>query len=138
MSFAKTTVRLVGQPLQVNPEIGFGWVLVGEDRIVEEIPMLEAFRVKLDDVLFEATEARAVLSAINLEIAHCQFSWACFIPRTTSKINLQRQSVGCNVFFSAAKPYLSSNATYPDPDQIRSESKIHIRGYARISLLKVK
>jgi hypothetical protein len=136
MPFTKYATRVIGRRLSVAPEAGYGWALIGEVKILEELQVPGAFQAELIDVLFDGPEARALICKVSCEISGRLFNWGAFIPRTTLNVDLRRRSVGCNILLATTKPYISRANKFPDPDHVRTRSSSHVRGFGRISMLE--
>ncbi|MEI7733775.1 MAG: hypothetical protein WCO56_29690 [Verrucomicrobiota bacterium] len=135
MPFSLNIESLIGKPLNIVPNLGFGgWRLTFGDEIIEEITTPQPFQAQISDLLYINHQIVAVLATIDLTIEKRRFLWGYFGCRTDSLIDLRERSVGCNILLSDTKPYLSDTVAYPDPQNTRTPSRIELRGQGRVSL----
>ena len=137
MPFSPNLTAITGHVLSVRPERGYGWAVVEAARIVEELAVPAPFDCEIRELLFDSAEARALVCSLGLRLGERLFLWAAFIPRTDLIIDLRERTVGCNILLSDQKPYVDSEADYPDPRHVWTSSKTHVRGFGRVSLLGI-
>lgn len=134
MPFAKNTTQLTSRQILIKPEYGYGWLLVGKTPEPTEIEMPEPFKGVISNVLFDSEVAHAVTAQCETEISGHTFCWVGLIPRTDTLIDLSGTGVFCSLVLSPVAPVLARQDLHPELKYLRAESKISVRGSARLIL----
>lgn len=135
MPFTSDTVLLVGHAVSIRPEHGFGWAVVDNGAILQELAAPNAFEAEIADILLDSTEVRAIACKLKVVLSERSFVWGALVPRTTLMIDLRVRSVGCNILLSDQKPYVDEGTKFPDPNHVWTSSTVHVRGFGRVSLV---
>src|SRR5688572_18713207 len=132
MPFANSTAQLIKRTIVVDPEYGFGWAVVENNSILENLATPNQLRAQVAEVVVDSG-VQALVCTLAVRFSKREFKWAAFIPRTTLVIDLCDRSVGCNILFSQEKPIASQGKAPSDPDYIWSNSTTHVRGFGRVA-----
>jgi hypothetical protein len=135
MPFAESTTQLTSRRILIEPEYGYGWLLVGTTPKPIEIGMSEPFKAVVSNVLFDSGVAHAITAQCQIEISGQAFSWIGLMPRTDSIMDLAATEVYCSLILSSPAPHLIRLDTHPDLTRLATEAKIFVHGSAKLILL---
>lgn len=136
MPFSTNAIGLVNRQIVIEPEYGYGWLLVGTAQEPIQIPVPESFKGTISGVLSDSSVSVAVIARCECEISGCSFCWVGLSPRTDSVIDLAVAGVYCNLILSSVRPYLSQQDMLPEIKYLCAKSKIFVRGSARIEIVQ--
>lgn len=135
MPFSENITELINREILVEPEYGYGWILVGRTPEPAQIDVPAAFNGLVSDVLCDAGTRHALVAQCEANIAGHTFRWIGIIPRTDSTINLAAVAIYCKVILTLTPPYLTRQDACPESVYLLSESKIYVRGSARVEVV---
>jgi len=135
MPFAENTTQLASREILIEPEYGYGWLLIGKTPKPIEIGMPEPFNGVVSNVLFDSGVAHAIIAQCQVEISGQAFSWIGLMPRTDSIMDLAATEVYCSLILSSPAPHLIRLDTHPELTRLSTESKIFVHGSAKLMLL---
>lgn len=135
MPYTENTVQLTSRQILIEPEYGYGWLLIGKTPKPIEIGVPEPFKGVVSNVLFDSGVAHAVIAQCQIEISEQAFSWIGLMPRTDSIMDLSATEVYCSLILSSLAPHLIRLDTHPDLTRLSTESKIFVHGSAKLILL---
>lgn len=136
MPFSDTSKSLVGRELDFKPHCGNTWMLCVPGRVVQDLETPDQFDLSLKDVLFDCSEARVLICETKKIIASHLFVWAALIARSDYFVELEKESVHCNLILSKARPTTSNLHPYHHPDFVSANSDLYVRGFGVLSLKK--
>lgn len=134
MAFSKNTSKLIGQKLRVNPVFGNGWGLYGGGKPKWLETPKDGFDARLTDVLWEKQEPLVLICELSFRLSGHEFKWGALIARSDPRVDLRKKSVHCNLILSKAKPSISPDKPYPDPEFVTPNAEPYVRGFALVSL----
>lgn len=135
MPFAESAAQLASRQILIEPEYGYGWLLVGRGAEPIEIKMPEPFKGVVSNALFASGVAHAITAHCKADVASETFCWVGLMPRTDSIVDLAVTGVFCSLILSSTVPLLAQQDLHPELKYLRPESKAFVRGSARLSLL---
>ena len=142
MPFAQNTVHLARREMLVEPEYGYGWRCHWDfpsrsnvKPIPIEVELPKPFRCVAADVLFDSGAAYALTARCELGVTGRAFSWVCFIPHTDTTMDLTANGVVCSLLLSSTVPRLAQILPPPLPKWHHADSRPHVRGWGKLTLL---
>jgi hypothetical protein len=135
MPFSPRIAQLKGQRVNIRPEYGYGWALTDDCKLVEALAEVPSpFYASIVDLLFDGDIVRGLLGKVDVLISERRFGWVYLGARSDSIVSLENSVVGCNILLSDSPIYLVDGIKFPDPSQVRSESRLELRGLGVVSL----
>jgi len=135
MPFVKNTIRLIDRDILVEPEYGYGWLLIGKTSMPFEIEVPASFKSLASNILYESGVAYGLVTKCKLELSGELVYWVGLIPRVDAEIDLTLEEADCNVILSPTPPRLTRQNEHPRAVYLSTESKVFFRGSARIVLV---
>ncbi len=96
------------------------------------------YEATVKDVLYDCGEARVLICELKITLMAREFYWGAFIARSDTPIDLEKESVHCNMIYSEQKPSISPDKPYPSPGFVTPNSQPHARGFGVVSLVQAK
>jgi len=134
MPFDTSVTDQLGRTIVIEPEYGYGWLLVGKTPEPTEVAVPEPFDSTITDVLSEGCIAHCIVAECDVRIANSSFSWLGLMPRTDSEVDLMNTDCYCKLILSEEAPMLAKQNHHPELIYMRSKSKVFVRGSARVKL----
>ncbi len=135
MPFAQTIAQHTGREVLIEPEYGYGWLLIGTTPKPIEIGMPQPFKGVISNVLFDSGVAHAITAQCQIEISGQVFSWIGLMPRTDSIMDLAATEIYCSLILSSPAPHLIRPETHPHLTRLGTEAKVFVHGSAKLVLL---
>jgi hypothetical protein len=136
MPFSKTSSALIGRKLNFKPHCGNTWMLCVTGTPPVDLETPDEFDFVLRDVLFDQGEARVLIAELLVIISDQKYTWGALIARSDYFVNLEQESVHCNLILSKSKPSISQRHPYHDPSFVSANSEPYVRGFGVLSLPK--
>ena len=134
MPFAENTAQLVNRQILIEPEYGYGWLLVGKSSEPTEVEMPKPFKGVVSNALFASGVVHAITAQCKIHVAGDTFCWIGLIPRTDAVIDLTATEVFCSLLLSSTTPQLAQQDMHPELKYLRTESRTFVRGSAKLIL----
>lgn len=135
MPFSSDTTIHIGKQLRFEPHCGNTWMLCTTGQFPKDLETPAPFDLMLEEVLFDCSEARALICKVEFALAgHC-FTWGALIARSDPIVNLRSESVHCNLLLSKNKPTISGDWAYGHPSFVSPNSEPYVRGFGVLSLI---
>lgn len=134
MPFDANTHELIGATFSIHPNDGFGWMRIEGAESVIDVPTPDSrIDVALDVVAGGHASAYALIARGRVEILGCVFNYISLIARSDYIIDLNKNSVGCNLLFTRERPFVNETHPPTHPAYVSAESYPQVRGFGVLS-----